>query len=462
MNDLVVRFLEDRRSLSEVELAALTRHLEDHPAELADMREQLACDELLSRRFDEKRALFVAQVKQATAGAAARTSSPREGFVEALKCRLGLAPDRSRAWQLRALAAAVVVLATTLVLWPRQPIERPIVTVMEAVGEVSWNSGGRIRSGLIAKQCLSAGTVAVENETGSVELRFADGTRMTLGGRSEAMLAAVPQKRIHLKSGSLTASVTRQPEGHPMLVRTPTAEVEVKGTTFAVNTQPEETRLNVEEGNVKFRRLADGNTMNVGARHSATASLNVQGPMQISTTAMPATGWSMPLTTHPGGGSKGEWRDADSTSPARMCSIPLVMGRKAGGSPVVHHGISIRESARASAGSFVTLTHGTTLALRWRIKQPAGLFIFLITQRPGGAFGGNFEFKLPASAGNQTSDGWRSISIPVSSFHPAQLNRDDFNGNGISALIVTTFEKDAGLEISLMDISAPGQTNDKK
>lgn len=360
-------------------------------------------------------------------------------------------------------AAAIFLIVTSGLLWQQHHAARTVVTLTEANGSIIWNNGnGRVRTELQAGASLPAGTLETIGAVSSAQLRFDDGTLLTLAGNSECVFSTIKQKRIHLKSGSLTASVTRQPEGHPMLVRTPTAEVEVMGTMFAVSTQPEETRLNVEEGSVKFRRLADGNTMNVGARHSATASLNVQGPMQASTTAMPSTGWTMPLAAHPGGGSKGEWRDADSISPARMCGVPLIMGRKKDGSPVVHHGISIRETSRTSAGSFATLTHVTTLALRWRVKQPSGLFIFLITQRPGGAFGGNFELKLPPSAGKETSDDWHSISIPVSSFRPEQLNRTDFNGNGISALIVTTFEKDAGLEISLMGISSPGQTNDNK
>ena len=63
MNELIARFLEDRRSLGEEELQTLMQHLEEHPDAIEEMRAQLACDDLLSRRFDEKRATFVAGVK---------------------------------------------------------------------------------------------------------------------------------------------------------------------------------------------------------------------------------------------------------------------------------------------------------------------------------------------------------------------------------------------------------------
>ena len=68
MNELIARFLDDRRSLSD--------------------------DELLSRRFDEERSGFVARVKQAADGAGVVAASSEE-FVHAVERRVGLAPSRS-------------------------------------------------------------------------------------------------------------------------------------------------------------------------------------------------------------------------------------------------------------------------------------------------------------------------------------------------------------------------------
>ncbi|MCX7005655.1 MAG: hypothetical protein NTY53_00060, partial [Kiritimatiellaeota bacterium] len=132
----------------------------------------------------------------------------------------------------------------------------------------------------------------------------------------------------------------------------------------------------------------------------------------------------------------------------------LVMGRRQG-APVIHHGISVRDHARPSAGAFVTLASGSALTLRWRTQKPAGLLIFISTQLPGGAFGGNYELKPTKTAGALDADGWQTATFPLRSFQPLQSNHAEFPGHGVSVAIVTTYEQDAGLEVAGMNIGAP-------
>lgn len=358
-------------------------------------------------------------------------------------------------WPL-AWAAALVLLAFAGLAGWRWHAARPVATLVEATGSIIWSGGrGEAKPDLAAGARLRQGTLETIGAVATAQLRFGDGTALTIGGNSEVDFAANGQKRVVLKSGSLSASVAKQPAGRPLIVRTATAEMEVLGTAFAVDAQADLTRLSVEEGRVRFRRLVDGTAVDVDARQDAVASLDVREPLAAGTSAMPSEAWRLDYTMPPGAGSRGEVRAADGETPARARGVPLVMGRRKDGSPVIHFGIAVRDHARPSAGSFVTLTADSRVTLRWRAARPTGLFVFLATQRPGGGFGGNFEFKLPRDAGVPDAGGWRTVSVPVGDFRPLLARRAAFAGNGVSVLMVTTYEEDAGLEVAGMGIGIP-------
>ena len=349
---------------------------------------------------------------------------------------------RSLAWA----AAAVALLSAGLFGWS-QLGAHPVVTLTEASGSVVWSGDrGATRTELATGARLPAGTVETIGAVSSAQLRFSDGTLLTLGGNSELAFAVTGQKRIQLKSGSLTAAVTKQPAGRPMLVRTPTAEVEVLGTLFSISTQPEATQLDVASGSVRLRRLVDGRAVEVTAQHSAVASLDAQAPLIAGAPTMPPRRWSAPLSAPPINGSKGAVRAG---APAGWLGVPLMMGRRQG-APVIHHGIVVRDNTQPAAGSFVTVAEDSVLTLRWRTQRVAGLFIFISTQLPGGAFGGNFELKTTKTAGALDADGWQTATIPLRSFQPLQSNHAEFSGHGVSAAIVTTYEQDAQLEVTGM------------
>jgi hypothetical protein len=329
---------------------------------------------------------------------------------------------------------------------------RPVATLTEISGSVLWSSGkGDTRADLAVGARLPAGAVETIGAMSAAQLRCDDGTLLTLGGNTEVALACAGQKRIQLKSGTLSAAVTKQPVGRPLLVRTPTAEVEVLGTLFAVSAQPEATRLDVASGSVKMRRLVDGHAVEVTAQHSAVASLDAQMPLVAGAPVMLPSQWSAPLSAPPGNGSKGAARAG---TPAGWHGVPLMMGRRQS-APVIHHGIAVRDNTQPAAGSFVTLAEDSVLTLRWRTQRPSGLFIFIGTQQPGGAFGGNLELKPSKLAGALEADGWRTASFPLRDFRPLQHNRTAFAGHGVSAVIVTTYEQDASLEVADLEIGRP-------
>lgn len=366
-------------------------------------------------------------------------------------------PARNWNWRLPlAWAAAVAILATAGLLAGRHIATRPVATLTEATGSVIWTGHrGETRREMSAGARLRNGRLETVGAVASAQLRFKDGTVLTLVGNSEILFSVNGRKLVELKSGSLSASVAKQPAGRPMIIRTSTAEMEVLGTAFAVNAQADETRLDVAEGSVRMRRLVDGHAVDVGAKHSAVASLDAQKPLTSATSVLPPTEWRTDFSAPPGPGSKGELLAATGGLPARMRSVPLVMARKKEGSPIIHYGVVARDQSRPSAGSFAALTSDSVVRLRWRANEPTGLFIFLVTQRPGGAFGGNLELKLPGTAGAPDADGWRTVSLPLRSFRPPAAHHADFPGKFVSILMVTTYEKDAGLEIAEMGIGNP-------
>jgi len=102
---------------------------------------------------------------------------------------------------------------------------------------------------------------------GAVTLKYPDGTRVEL--RSKTLVREFTLnggKSIDLSRGILLAQVSDQPADRPMTVVTPLAEVRIIGTAFKVSVDPETegtTQVEVTEGKVRVKRLADGKTVDV-------------------------------------------------------------------------------------------------------------------------------------------------------------------------------------------------------
>lgn len=112
----------------------------------------------------------------------------------------------------------------------------------------------------------------------SATVTFADGTILHLEAGTEIRLesvAAAPRsggKQLRLISGSLSASVARQPEGLPLLIQTPHALVTVVGTEFDLNVATNQTALEVTHGLVKMTSAGDAKPVNVAAGEFAVAA----------------------------------------------------------------------------------------------------------------------------------------------------------------------------------------------
>ncbi len=145
------------------------------------------------------------------------------------------------------------------------PEAKPVATLDRLEGPATAD-GAPLKPG----DGVKAGAALETGRGGLAVLRFEDGTTVECGPETSVReLRIVGGKGIHLLKGSLAAAVTRQ--FVPMVLTTPHAEVRVLGTrlTLAV---AETTRVEVQEGRVRVRRLPDGASADVGAGQFAVAA----------------------------------------------------------------------------------------------------------------------------------------------------------------------------------------------
>ena len=380
--------------------------------------------------------------------AAAATDRPEKAVVK----------DAWRSPWRRALRWAAVIavagLAATLFFASGRKSGHPEVARLESVeGAVSWsNDTGGQRAGLSSGVRLAAGTLSVEGASSSAQLRFEDGTVLTLTGDAELGFSDDGQKRLALRRGAFTGRVAHQPAGRPMVIRTNTAEIEVLGTVFALASEQNQTALNVESGNVRMRRLADGRAVEVSANRVAVASLEVGTAMETRLQSVPPGEWRCSFNEPPPPGSKGEWRPPFAGERGRMQSLPFVAGHSADGRLIVHHGVTVRAMPGLDSG-LVTLSARSVLHVRFRTELRTGLKLFLSCEGPGGTFGGNFELAIEPSAAMPDTDGWKRVDVPIRPLHVlSPEEHPSAEGERVRTLILHSYESDAGLEVAEIGI----------
>jgi ferric-dicitrate binding protein FerR (iron transport regulator) len=356
-----------------------------------------------------------------------------------------------------ALAASIAVLATSAWLWFSSR-DAPVLTLVDSSGTVVWNHGGEMRVNVSDGERLAAGTLETLGETASAQLQFADGTTISLTGESELSFSEEDQKLLVLRKGSLSAQVKPQPYGHPMIVRTPSAEAEIIGTTFNLSARPDDTLLKVDEGLVKLKRLADGTSIDVPAHSCAVASLNSSLKLDPAVTPEPLTRWRFDFANDvPPQVWRGIWHDTPHGG--HMDASPYVAQKSKEGAVVTHFGVSIR-TGYLNPPLALAVTEQSVI--RYRLKQdaPAPLQLMLITNKPTGGFGGNFECKIRSDELRPDADGWCELQIPISRFKPVdrlpnvQARHPTPNGNIVASFLLSSFKLDTSLTVVHFELSA--------
>lgn len=93
---------------------------------------------------------------------------------------------------------------------------------------------------------------------------------------------------------------------------------------------------------------------------------------------------------------------------------------------------------------------------RFRTALRVPLRIMLTVQRPNGSFGGNFEKSVGIDDGEESADGWRRVTIPLSEFHPLIPRFAEPPENGeVSLVFMTTLRVSALLEVAELAFAVP-------
>lgn len=107
-------------------------------------------------------------------------------------------------------------------------------------------------------------------------VKFHDGSQLDFGGNTVAINESSGDAlRVQLDHGTVQAALKQQPARRSFLLATPEAEAIIVGTTLRLVTGSHHTRLDVTEGEVRFRRRHDGAEIAVKAGHYAVVSPNI-------------------------------------------------------------------------------------------------------------------------------------------------------------------------------------------
>jgi hypothetical protein len=235
---------------------------------------------------------------------AERVAAERDGrgFVSTVERRLaaqGRAVNRGRdrrLWLLLPVAAAAVLVVVAVRTRPPSrhvipvpeeavtaappsapgPVHRraPIARLESASGALFLDGGRKVEAQPGAALPAGWGLVTLGPQSRAV-LAFDDHTTLVLDGDSALMQVSGGSgrgKEAFLARGRLTAEVTPQPPGLPLLITTPQAQATVLGTRFTLAVDRGSTRLDVARGDVRLAPLGGGEASRVSASQYALIS----------------------------------------------------------------------------------------------------------------------------------------------------------------------------------------------
>lgn len=371
--------------------------------------------------------------------------------------------DRERKRPLRALlirwlapmataAAALALLAWGYFSTPRS--EARIAEVTGLNGGLQWTGpGGRVHHDLTVGTALPGGTLEGITPGSWFELRFRDGTVVTVYGDSTLTFSDQGQIETHLKEGRLSANVRPQPAGKPMLVYTRSARLEVLGTVFDVEAEPVATTLSVKEGTVRVRRFSDGKTVDVPANHHVVAAADRE---MLTIPAPGAIGrWKSQLRLGPGG-AHGKWSPGTDVEEAKLRTVPYTTPD---GRTIYTLGFGVSRGA----GPAVILRPGSRLRARGRLPSPHDVWFGVTLRHRNGGFAGRFQTIRPVAGEGAGRD--FDVDLDLRDFHldpSLQKVKSKMPKSPFDLVVETiwchTLDENVGLTIVEVELVPPSQT----
>lgn len=284
-------------------------------------------------------------------------------------------------WTAAITTVAVITLIASLY-FQQSSAERRIAKITGLSGSLQWTGdGGQVFHNLSAGKELPGGTIEGMVPDSWLELEFNDGSTVTISGNSTLTFSDHDQKKLYLKEGNVSGNVKPQPTGKPMLIYTRSAVLEILGTQFELEARLATTTLNVSEGNVRVKRLSDGNTVDVPAKHRVIATADRE--MLPKPVPDSINRWKSQLHLGPEG-AYGKWSPKTATEEAKLRTIPLT----------IPQGLTIYTAALGvSRGDTpqVILQPGCRLRVKGHIASTHKVYFGITVMYPGGGFAGRFE-----------------------------------------------------------------------
>ena len=352
---------------------------------------------------------------------------------------------------LLAIAASIIVALTASLYFQRSSAEQPIAKITGLSGSLQWTGdGGRVFHDLSEGAELAGGTVEGMTPGSWFELTFNDGSTVTISGTSTLIFSDHRQKELHLKEGTLSSNVKRQPPGKPMLIYTRSAMIEVLGTRFEVEAELAATTVNVNEGSVRVKRFSDGSTVDVPARHRLIAAADRE--MLSEPVPNSVSQWKSELSLGPVR-TQGKWSPGTDTQEARLGAIPYTVPQ---GMTIYTTGLAVSYGDKPP----VTLQPASRLRVRGHIASPHKVYFGITVRQANGAFAGRFQAVRPADEFRSGED--FEITFHFREFRPdpslASL-KQELPSAPFHLVVETiwchTLDKQAGLEIAEVELIPP-------
>lgn len=154
------------------------------------------------------------------------------------------------------------------------PKTQSIGSIVDLDGPMEWiGNSGEVVTLIKPGSLIQGGQMELLSPESWITIQFHDGSTVTFTEMAKATITDKKGKKIHLNKGSISADINPQPGNFPMRVYTSTAEMTVVGTQFNVETESSSTRLSVNEGEVLFKRMTDGEEIGVTENHLALTHL---------------------------------------------------------------------------------------------------------------------------------------------------------------------------------------------
>ena len=449
--------MKDAESYQELLLRYLDGNL------LPDEEAQIA--ELL-RREPEARAFLREVAEQAvTIADTERVGERRDKEIEARQdwagnrseavSKIGGLCTRFARWPWAVAAAACVALIAS-VYFQSPSADLKIAKITGLSGSLQWTGdGGQVFHDLQVGTDLPGGTIEGMVPGAWFELEFNDGSTVTISGNSTLTFSDHGQKKLHLKEGSVSGNVKSQPLGKPMLIYTRSAMLEVLGTQFEVEAGLTATMLNVSEGSVRVKRLSDGNTIDVPAKHRAVAAADRE--MLPEPVPDSVNRWKSQLHLGPEG-TYGKWSAKTAVEEAKLETIPLT----------IPQGLTIYTAALGvSQGDMppVVLQPGWRLRVRGHMASTHEVYFGVNVRYLSGGFAGRFQTIRPAVEFPSGED--LEIFLDLQDFRlDPSLSKiaDKLPGTPLHLVVEDiwchTLDQPSGLEITEMALMPPSASGD--